>query len=390
MQHQKLAWHARPKHPARKRWLNWICVASLVSFLFFPPPAYAQYDPDNAYQWNRQNVLNGNGRVDRSDWYEWWYYKVVVPETGEAFFFVYGVINPWDKKGRLAGTRSFVSAGDYQQHNFVENRFAVSDFRAAYDEVAVNINRNFASDKRIEGQVEDRDGKIISWDLSITRDWQFNAMGWGLHAPGFSGIYWYPAQASARMSGWINVKGRLYNLSNATAYQDRNWGNSFPKWWAWLVANNFKNHPGTSLVAGGGRPKIFDRAFMFNGLCIGLKHHGKEYVFRTTDGDSVQMHIRWGRWEVTAKDKNGYKIEIRAKAPASQFLLLPFQTPRGETFYDYEALQGHMTVKLSRFSVRDMKYVPILRLETEQAGIEWGSPKQVDLNKFFSQSLQLQ
>ena len=352
--------------------------------------ADAQVDLDNSYQWNRQNIVAANGQVDQNDWYEWWYYKVVVPETGEAFFFVYGVINPWDARYSLAGTRSFISAGDYQDRQFTENKFGLSEFQASYDHVAVKIGDNLASDQRIQGKIQKSDQQTISWDLSIERDWQFNAMGWGLHARDYSGIYWYPAQASARMSGWINVGGKIYNLKNATAYQDRNWGRSFPKWWTWLVSNNFKGNPGTSFAAGGGRPKVLNEAYVFNGLCIGLKHQGKEYIFRTTDGDRIQMNVHWGQWQVTGKNKHGDKIEISAFAPEDKFLLLPFQTPREQIFYDYETLQGNMTIKLSKFSPTRLKYLPVVELQTDQAGIEWGSPAKTGLTDLFSGNIRLQ
>jgi len=325
-------------------------------------------DPYNVFLWKQG---------DRGDWYEWWYYKVVDPQSGEAFYFTYGVVNPGDTGGKKKGTQAVVQVGSFGQGNVTQTVYPLSQFSASAQATDVRIGPNTATDKRITGSVKD-----ISWDLSIDKKWSFNAMGWAMKQPGISNIYWYPAQASASMTGTINFRGKKYTFNQATAYQDRNWGRSFPDWWTWLVSNNFKGSPGTTLAAGGGKPRAFGGPALFSGLCIGLNYQGKEYAFRTTDGDTVNFDIAWGKWEVTATNGQGQKIEISAYAPKEKFLLLPFNSPNGDLFYDYEALTGHMTVKLSE----QMKgeWLPVATLETDQAGIEWGSPKPIGLDEIFS------
>ena len=43
----------------------------------------------NALRWNAYNVEHKNGKIDRGDWYEWWYAKFVDPKTNEAVLFSY-------------------------------------------------------------------------------------------------------------------------------------------------------------------------------------------------------------------------------------------------------------------------------------------------------------
>lgn len=84
------------------------------------------------------------------------------------------------------------------------------------------------------------------------------------------------------------------------------------------------------------------------------------------------------------------RIEISAFAPPDQFMLLPFQTPKGPIFYDYEALTGKMSVKLYE---RESKFDPwtlIADLKTENAGIEWGTPDPLEFDKMFLSTMQLQ
>jgi tocopherol cyclase len=336
-------------------------------FLVATAPAFAA-DPYNAYLWRE-----GDGQP----WFEWWYYKVVDPTTHDAFFFTYGVVDPGHPDGRNAG-HAILQVGSFGQNAIAVEHFPLAQFAASRDATNVRIGPSTATDQRITGSAESGN---ITWDLAVEKTWGFEAMGWTMHHAGLSNIYWYPAQASATMTGTVTFRGRTYYFQHAPAYQDRNWGRSFPDWWTWLVSNDFPSSPGTALAAGGGKPRVFNGPSLFDGLCIGFHHHGKEYAWRTTDGDRVDMDIRWGKWEVSASNQNGDRIVISAFAPKEKFLLLPFDTPESGRFYDYEALAGHMAVT---FTPRDGSPET---LETESAGIEWGSPNPVLFARIFDGAL---
>ncbi len=372
-------------------------VTQLMLFMLMQSASGAPTDKDpyNALIWNRGNVNAQNGEVDRGDWYEWWYYKVVDPKSGDSFFFTYGVLNPWDVDRTLAGTLATIQVGSFNRRQLVTNHFPVTEFSARYDKTSVNVGGNLATDKRIQGHVIEQ-GHEVSWDIAVKKNWRFEAMGWSMKIPDMSGIYWYPAQASATMNGWIRFDGVTIDLKDAPGYQDRNWGRNFPKWWTWLVSSNFKNSPGTVLAAGGGEPKLFNSVYLFAGLCVGLKHKGKEYIFRTTDGHTVNFDIGWGVWSVSAQNNSGQKIEISAYAPPEKFMLLKFPSPQGGEFYDYEALQGQMNVKIyERSSLFDSWHL-VDELNTDEAGIEWGTPEPIDSSssmdfaKLFSNRMTLQ
>jgi tocopherol cyclase len=216
---------------------------------------------------------------------------------------------------------------------------------------------------------------------------EFDAMGSSVKLT--SDIYWYPAQASATMNGWVKLDGVTYTLTDAPGYQDRNWGNGFPKWWTWLVSNNFKNSPGTILAAGGGEPKVFNTAYL-KGLCVGLHYNGKDYAFRTFEGNSIKFDISWGKWEVDASSSTS-RVTISAYAPPDKFMMLPFMSPQGSTFYDYEALMGSMTVKVyERSSILSQWKQVGDDLVSDTAGIEWGTPTPVSFTNLYKASVHLQ
>jgi tocopherol cyclase len=329
--------------------------------------------PYNALIWNRQNVSSNAGRIDTGPWFEWWYYKVVLPDTGDAFYFIYGVVNPWDTVGIDPNSHAYVAAGDFAAKHIVTQTYSVEDFLAAYERTDVRIQEQRATDTSIEGRLTDGDGGEVSWEIQIETPWSFNAMGWGMFIPKITNIFWYPAQADARFSGWIDFKGRRYAFENAPGYQDRNWGRSFPEWWAWIVANHFDGYPDTALAAGGGRPVILNATDAIEGLAVGLRHEGKQYVFRPNEGARERFAINFGTWELEAENPAGYRIEIEAAAPCDSFMDLVFLTPQGEHFHDFETLTGDLTLRLyKRGGVLGACWELLDTLHSDFAGIEYG------------------
>lgn len=337
-----------------------------VVALFLASCAYCATDPYNALIWNRTNHEAGNGKIDRGDWFEWWYYKVVVPDTTDAFYFVYGVVNPWDSAATRPASRAYVGFGSFADKQIIEDVRPTTEFEARYDSTFVKIGDNVATDRELGGAVSGESGSA-RWQLSVEREWTFNGMGWAMFKSWISNIFWYPVQAGARMSGWIETRGRRIEVNGAPAYQDRNWGRSFPKWWTWIVSNSFKGSPDSVLAVGGGRPKLPGGFDLIETVTIGLRHKGREYTFRPTEDDKVRVDIKFGKWEVFGANRRGETIWISASAPSESFMDLTFMTPQGQVFHDFEALRGRIRVKLKKWNRL------VAELETDEGGIEYGS-----------------
>jgi hypothetical protein len=332
-------------------------------------------DPFNTYRWNRTNHFAGNGQIDKGPWYEWWYYKVVLPESGKSYFFVYGVVNPWDVENTMKGTRAYVGMGNFMKNTQVEEHFDVDQFYASYDQTYIQIANQMATDKNIIGKVSDN-GLEYQWNINIKKEWTFNATGWAT-GDMLTNIEWYPAQADAKCTGSIIDNGELIRFKNAPCYQDRNWGYSFPKWWTWIVSNHFKGHPDTTLAIGGGRPSFIGGIEPIEGVALGLNHKGKEFEFRPNDLDKVKIDITFGKWHVEANDFR-YKVVVDAFAPKEKFMDLQFMTPEGVIFHDYETLTGKITVQIYE---RLFPYAPwtlVDVLYTDYGGIEYGSTQEYE------------
>ncbi len=349
----------------------------VVSFLLIatgralaaPSPAL---DDFNHYQWNRANFILKNGKTDTQPWYEWWYYKVVLPESAESFYAVYGVVNPWDLHSSLAGTRSYVGFGDFSKKIMIDQKYSLQQFNASYDKMDVRIGeRNSANDQHFEGELTDSIYGTEKWNIVIKKKWSFNAMGWAMKIPHITNIAWFPAQADATCSGTIESAGKVHTFKDAPCYQDRNWGNSFPDWWTWIVSNHFNEEKDAVLAVGGGLPEILGQK-KFASVSVGFKFRGKVYSFRPNDLDIVHSHIKWGEWLVSAQNSK-IRIEIEASAPREKFMDLQFMMPKGEVFHDYETLTGHLVVRVYQKAKNSSGYVFTGELTSDEAGIEYGS-----------------
>lgn len=358
-----------------------------IVILLFVSASIFSADKFNSFMWNRKNYEAGNGKIDTRPWFEWWYYKVVVPETDESFYIVYGVVNPWDTDRASDATRAYVGIGNFKQEYIIENTFPVKQFRSSYDKTYVQIGINKATDNHLNGCIKDKGGKPICWDIKIDHIWSFNAMGWAMGKYDICNIYWYPAQADALFTGFIQYGKKVHVLKYAPGYQDRNWGVSFPDWWTWIVSNNFDDHPDTTLVIGGGRPKINNTLEIIEGVSIGLKHKDKIYEFRPNDLDSMKMEINFGTWEVDANDGE-YRLKVSAHAPSEQFMDLEFMSPSGKIYHDYETLAGALDVKLYK-RTNYLKWKLIDKLHSDYAGIEYGSFNLQGLDRVFNNKVTL-
>ena len=344
------------------------------ALLFVNTAHSATADVYNYYQWNRVNHALGNGKVLVSPWYEWWYYKVVLPETGESFYSVYGVVNPWDIHATLGGTRSYVGFGNFSDKILIDRKFDVSQFSASYDSTKIQVgDKNSATDQHFEGELQDPIFGLQRWSVNITKKWSYNAMGWAMGIPRLMNISWYPAQADAVCSGRVESNGKIHDFTDAPCYQDRNWGSSFPDWWAWVVSNHFNEEKDAVLAVGGGLPEILGHK-MYSGVSIGFKWKGREYTFRPNDLNKVHTDISWGKWNVSGQNAE-MRIEIEATAPNEKFMDLQFETPTGEIFHDYETLTGHLVVRIYDRLNGDQ----LTTLTSDFAGIEYGSKNEHQL-----------
>ena len=347
---------------------------SLICCLFMISSAFSSIqndiDPHNTYQWNREN--RDTGEIDTGPWYEWWYYKLIDPQTGDSFYFCYGVVNPWDQSASDKNSRAFISFGDFKNHLLLETILPASQFQSSYDRPFTRVGPHVSTDHMISAAFESK-GHHVSWILSIQKKVAWDAMGWGLRFPSLFNIYWHPAQMHAKFDGTLTIDDRTYIIENANGYQDRNWGRAFPKWWFWMSVQDFNENPNSSFVAGGGDARVSYGIPVPTAILMGLHHEGVLYEFRSSDFNHYfDWEIEMGQWKISAINRF-HRIVVSASEERENMLDLPFYTPGGETFHDYETLTGTIHVELYKRRPLAIGWEKIADLSTpNKAGLELG------------------
>jgi hypothetical protein len=98
-----------------------------------------------------------------------------------------------------------------------------------------------APDGRLDAELRD----LQRWPRRLWGG--LGAAGW---LPGLS-QYWHPHVLRAAVSGTLVAGEERWDLADATAYAEKNWGNGFPSRWWWGEAHDFGGDPVTVAFAGG-------------------------------------------------------------------------------------------------------------------------------------------
>ncbi|MBI3018337.1 MAG: hypothetical protein HYY61_00360 [Deltaproteobacteria bacterium] len=339
-----------------------VVIVSLLSFM-----AHAEVDPYNTYQWD--------GKTNQ--WFEWWYYKVLDPQTHHSFYFCYGVVNPSTTESVSPHARAFVSFGDFQQNLILQTEVPLETFRASTTTPFIQVGPHIATDQALSASFLDS-GHHVQWLLSIKKKMGWNAMGWGLSERGLFNIYWHPAQMDASFQGILDIDGKHYIFKDADGYQDHNWGASFPKWWFWIASNAFQENSESSFVGGGGHAQTPLGFPLPTAILLGLHHEGQLYAFRSSEPEYIfDWDMKLGQWDISAFNTS-YKLKLHAQADPSQMMDLPFLTPEGKTFHDYETLNGNLHIELYKRKFLSTSWEKIANLSTpNSAGLELGLEEKV-------------
>jgi tocopherol cyclase len=323
--------------------------------------------PHSGYHWD--------GRTSR--FFEGWYLRLTLPESGPSFAFMYSIDDPATNSPRSGGAAQILGP----DHAYLCRTFPnVHAFQAAGDKFelahchAQNQGDYYqASATRHQGQLTNpATGQQIRWHYTISPIY-----GWGnpqrpqLATAGifsFLPIFepgWQVLMAHGLASGTLTWGEQSYHFAQAPAYAEKNWGGAFPEKWFWLQCNAFSQSPDLSLTAAGGIRQVLNRQEAV-GL-IGLHYQGQFYAFASRD-TPMHWHIApWGSWSMQAENAHyGISLQGTTEDPGA-WVRVPTQT--GLQFLCRDTTQGNLTVKLWR---KSHPQNPIVVETSSLAGLEVG------------------
>ncbi|MDX2098926.1 MAG: tocopherol cyclase family protein, partial [Leptolyngbyaceae cyanobacterium bins.59] len=201
--------------------------------------------------------------------FEGWYYRVTLPESGETFAFMYSIEDPIGGKPYSGGAAQILGPSDIY---FCRTFPGVSGFWGWKSALGLGHWRSSSSKPPTYLPIESFDRTVSEgyqatafWNQGKLHDpasgervrWQYGiepVYGWGrpdrpqqstagwlsslqIFEPG-----WQILMAHGLATGWIEWKGTRYEFVNAPAYGEKNWGGAFPEKWFWFNCNTFDHH----------------------------------------------------------------------------------------------------------------------------------------------------
>ncbi|WP_204105754.1 MULTISPECIES: tocopherol cyclase family protein [Spirulina sp. CCY15215] len=303
--------------------------------------------------------------------FEGWYYRVTLPQLQQTFAFMYSLEDPLGGQ-YSGGSAQILGANDeYLWRTFPDpklfwadrDRLALGHWRKRDldtppqeldpEEFTENIQEGYqATDVLNQGFIRDPATKFYCrWQYTIQPiyGWgnanspQQSTAGWLSRFPIFE-PGWQILMAHGLATGWIDWNEQRYYFTDAPAYSEKNWGNSFPQKWFWLNCNVFAGENDLALTAGGGRRKVM--WWMESVGLIGIHYQGKFYEFVPWNA-SIKWQIEpWGKWQMQAQNSE-YEVELIGSTDR-RGIPLRAPTESGLIFCCQDTMRGDLKLELRK------------------------------------------
>ena len=164
---------------------------------------------------------------------------------------------------------------------------------------------------------------VYGWGGGVDEQQQSTA-GWLATLPALE-PHWQVLMAHGLATGYVQWgPDKRIELKDTPLYAEKNWGQGFPKRWAWLQCNSFANCP--DLAVTGAFAKRVALGSEENVGLIGV-HHDGDFIEATPANGSVSWDVEpWGRWVMQGKSN---KHEILAEATCSPDAGTVLRAPTG-------------------------------------------------------------
>jgi tocopherol cyclase len=231
------------------------------------------------------------GRHQRKDYFEGWYFKQVTADQQTSIAFIPGIsLNPKDphafiqmiftkNKPRNSTNEEITTP----QLETTYHRFPLADFTYKDEPFNVQIGKNRFSKREVLLDLH-QDGLDIKGKISLSN---LEPITKTLVCPNIMGVFGYLTfmecyhgivSMGHTCSGEITLNGNTIDFSGGKGYIEKDWGCSFPKTYNWVQCNHF-SRPDTSLFLSVAHIPFLGTSF--KGFICNVKIEGKEYRFAT-------------------------------------------------------------------------------------------------------------
>jgi tocopherol cyclase len=213
--------------------------------------------------------------------FEGWYFKLVDRDEKNIYAVIPGV--SFDKRGDAHCFIQLLNGKDAASKYF---RYDISSFRYSDKGFELCVGDSYFSSNRIELNIRDEEMSISgTLNFEGTVPWPVTAfspgaMGWYAFMP-FMECYHGVVSFNHSISGALQVADRDIDFSDGRGYIEKDWGHSFPHYYAWAQSNHF-DRPLTSIMVSVANIPWLGSAF--DGFMVGFLCENTLYRFTTYNG----------------------------------------------------------------------------------------------------------
>lgn len=255
----------------------------------------------------------------RHNFFEGWYYKMVLEDTGRTVALIPGISK--NSKDPHAFIQIFISPDMI----FKYVRFDSYDFSVNNDPFCVKIKNHEFSLTTVKITYKDHE-LDFSINCSIS---DITPIHTSIYAPTIMGPFHYLPRMQCNhgiisMNHWLNgtmiLNQESFSFSQQKGYIEKDWGTSFPRKYVWCQSNNFTDPHVSVFLSIATIPMML---FEFEGLIANITIHNKEYRFATYTFATFSIETIDDYTRKVTLNKGEIKAELIIHSPTSIALISP-------------------------------------------------------------------
>ncbi|MBN1374883.1 MAG: hypothetical protein JXA01_01870 [Dehalococcoidia bacterium] len=252
--------------------------------------------------------------------FEGWYFKLVDKAEHNIYAIIPGV--SFDEHGGPHCFIQVLNGKDAASHYF---RYDINGFRYSQRRFEIWVGQSFFSRDKIRLSISGEGLEISgSLDFCEPKLWPSTlispgAMGWYAFVP-FMECYHGVVSFDHEINGSLKINGREVDFSGGRGYIEKDWGRSFPHYYAWAQSNHF-SEKGTSIMVSIANIPWLGKSF--DGFIVGFLHGNRLYRFTTYNGAKlIGLNVKPRSLEA-AFLSGDYLLEIEAHKSSGATLAAP-------------------------------------------------------------------
>ncbi len=299
------------------------------------------------------------GRLNRSNYFEGWYYKHVSGNLEEVYSFIPGIsLNENNSHAFIQVINGVTGKTDYIS-------YSVDQFSASKEKLWVKIGKSVFTENSIKLDIES-EGLIVKGDLEYSNLVKYPKK---IFSPGIMGWYSFIpfmeckhgiVSVNHNVKGRLRINGREINFDNGKGYIEKDWGTSFPEAWIWIQANNFKDQ-NVSFNFSVAKIPWFGKFFL--GFIAFLYYNNRFYLYSTYNNSKITSISQSNdSLEITLRNSNTI-LKIQASRKSFGELIAPVSGDMSRRIK--ESVDSEVKLELS-----DLKGNLIYADFSQRAGLE--------------------